>query len=289
MTGRTVSRQSIRVLVILASAAASLCLAGCAANRPPEVGTPRAPESGYPIVLTEDLARRQATLAAWQKVLKDQAIKSTENPDLLPVTATIRSLPAVASGQLALPVVGKSTPATAEEMRESLRRFMTAAGPLICQDSSQLTLIDEGTNADGTIYANYTQKPFRYRLGGDFGKVRVDFTKDRRLVNLTSSCLPNLEQTQRDIQTLRPDPTVTPERITEILKGKPLTDPRGATTTINSATDFTISEPLIVVRETGGSPAGLEFRLAWEIKLNAGFSVFVDAIDNSILPPATSS
>jgi hypothetical protein len=272
------------MLGLLTCAVACLTLAGCAANRPPEVNTPRGPETGYPIILTEDLARRQAALAAWQKVLHDQSISSVENPELLPVTATIRGLPPQVNGQLALPPIGKNNPATNEELRESLRRFMSTAGPLVCQDADQLTLIDQGTNADGTVYANYTQRPFRYRLGGDFGKVRVEFTKNRRLLNLTSSCLPDLDQTQRDIQTLRPDPTITPERIAEILKGRPLSGPNGASVTISSPADFTLAEPQIVVRETAASPAALEFRLAWEIKLNAGFSVFVDAIDNTIIP-----
>jgi hypothetical protein len=277
------------MLTLLMSAAACLTFAGCAANRPPGVNTPRGPETGYPIILTEDLARRQAALAAWQKVLHDQSISSVENPELVPVTSTIRTLPPQINGQLALPSIGKNNPATNEELRESLRRFMSTAGPLVCEDPAQLTLIDQGTNGDGTVYANYTQRPFRYRLGGDFGKVRVDFDRNRRLVNLTSSCLPDLDQTQRDIQTLRPDPTITPERIAELLKGRPLTGPNGTTATVNSPADFTIAEPLIVVRDTGGSPAALEFRLAWEIKLNAGFSVFIDAIDNTILPAQNAS
>lgn len=285
MSVKANSAKLMRLPLALACVVMTLSFAGCAANRPPEVNTPRGPEPGYPIVVTEDLARRQAALAAWQKVLQEQAVGSVENPELMPVTATIRALPPQINGQLALPAIGKSNPATNEELRESLRRFMAAAGPLICEDNSQLTLVDQGTNADGTAYANYSQRPFRYRLRGDFGKVRVDFTQARRLINLTSSCLPNLDETQRDIQTLRPDPTITPERIAEILKGHPLPGPNGSTATVGSPADFTIAEPLIVVRDPGRSPAALEFRLAWEIKLAAGFSVYVDAIDNTILPP----
>jgi hypothetical protein len=274
---RTFSRRGALLFAL------ALLLPGCAATRPPDVTTPRSPDSGYPIVINDDLSRREASLAAWRNLVGPAAAGAAQNPELLPITATIQKLPEIPAGALTLPAVGKTSSPSEEEMRESVRRFLNSAGSLVCGDLDQLTLVQRVDEADGTHAAIYEQRPFRYRLRGNYGSVRIGFANDRRIVQLVSSCLPELNDAQRDIQTLRPDPSFTPAKIASILIGHTFTTPSGAVS-VASKDDFTLTEPVLVVRETETAPRALEVRLAWEVTLKNGSPVYVDAIDGSLLP-----
>ncbi|MEO6390865.1 MAG: hypothetical protein ABIP75_03375 [Pyrinomonadaceae bacterium] len=261
-------------------------LAACATARPPDVTTPRPAENVYPIVVNEDLARRETAMAAWRNLMKNQQIVDQANPDLYPVTSTLQRLPVLPGNGLTLPPIGKKPEMSEEETRESLRRFLAATGPLICADQSQLTLVKRNDDPDGTKSALYEQRPFRYSLRGGFGQVLIQFTDGRQVRQLSSTCLPDLDDTQRDLQSLRPDPTITPDKLATTLLGKTFTAPGGSgpSVTIANKDDFTLGEPIILVRRTDSSPSALEFRLAWEVMLKAGFPVYVDAIDGTVLP-----
>jgi hypothetical protein len=261
-----------------------LFVGACATTRPPDVTSPRSTESAYPILVNEDLGRRQAALAAWQNLLQNQHLPATADPELLPITSTLQSLPNSPATGLTLPRVGRSDTKTEEEMRESLRRFLASAGQLLCSDQDQLTLVKRDDYADGTKAALYEQRPFRYALRGGFGQVKIQFTDQGSVRQLSSTCLPDLDNIQRDIQGLRADPTVTPDKIAAILQGHPINSPDGSTSaTVTSTNDFTLLEPVVLVRKTQTTPQALEFRLVWEVALKAGFPVYVDTVDSSIL------
>lgn len=280
------TRQVLRWAGTSAVLSVAFALSACAAARAPDVTTPRPAENVYPVVINEDLARRETAMAAWRNLLKNQQIDAQANPDLYPVTSTLQSLPVLPGSGLVLPPIGKKPEMSEEETRESLRRFLTSTGPLICADQSQLTLVKRNDLADGTKSALYEQRPFRYSLRGGFGQVTVAFTAARQVQQLSSTCLPDLDDTQRELQSLRPDPTITPDKLAATLLGKTFTAPGGTSpsVTIANKDDFVLGEPIILVRRTDSSPSALEFRLAWEVMLKAGFPVYVDAIDGTVLP-----
>ena len=162
---------------------------GCAANPSPDATGPRSGDAAYPNLLTDENGeRREAALAAWAGFTRDQGILNAPAPELHPVTATVRSIPVFPQSSLSLPRIGDSAPMNEEEMREALRRFINYAGPLLCSEPQQLSLVERVDGADGVKEARYEQRPFRYGLRGGFGELRIGFTADRRIVRLSSTC-----------------------------------------------------------------------------------------------------
>ena len=94
-----------------------------------------------------------------------------------------------------------------DETREALRRFINDWRVLIGSNPSQLSLIERVDRPDGTKIALYEQRPFRYPLRGDFGKLQIHFTGNRRLLNLTSSCIPDAERLQSALAGVTPSLT----------------------------------------------------------------------------------
>src|SRR4030095_12735739 len=123
-------------------------------------------------------------------------------PQLQPVTGTILSLPAQVSGFLYLPKVGAAATMNEEETRESLRRFIKEWQELMGSDPAKLSLIERTDQPDGTKLASYEQRPFRYPIRGNYGKLQIRFTSDRRVPNFTSSCIPDTERIQTSLSGL---------------------------------------------------------------------------------------
>lgn len=270
-----------------------LCLAvvmwtcACAAAPAPDPAGPRPNEPPYPVLLVEDDDRRAGVLAEWTTLTRDQGIMNAPAPELQPVTATVRSLPALPV-PLYLPKVGEATPMTEEETRESLRRFIGYASELIGAEPRQLSLTLRTDLADGTKKAEYRQRPFqRYALRGGYGALEISFAADRRILQITSTCVPGVDQLQRAGAGIRP--AVTADNAPQRLVGQTFsyTDASGAqqTRTVNQGDEITAQELVVYPRPRAGDPAALEFHLAWEMLVGPQpkLLVYLDAITGEVI------
>lgn len=283
-------------LALIAALASLLC--ACAATPAPNAGGPNPNAPPYPVLLTDEEGnRREAVLAAWYVLAHAQGIANAPRPDLQPVTATLRSLPALPS-PLYLPKVGTSLPMTEEETREALRRFINSNKILLGIDPPQLSLVQRVNAADGTLIARYEQRPFRYPFRNGFGHLEITFTPDRRILNITSTAIPE-DRLRSEIDRLRaagitPRPELaTPELVIKSLRGRTFTytDANGREATY-TLTDQNVIKPLEFVvypkLRQGASPA-LEFHLSWEIAITGApvRTLYLDAITDEIVAAST--
>ena len=266
---------------------------GCAAATPPDPAGPRANEPPYPVLLVEDADRRETALAEWRTLTRDQGIMDAPAPELRPVTATVRSIPEL-SAPLYLPKVGEGTPMTEEETRESLRRFIEAASNLIGAEPRQLSLVLRTDVADGTKKAQYRQRPFRtYPLRGDYGVLEISFAPDRRILQMTSTCIPAVDQLQRAGAGIRPHVTV--DQVPQRIAGQTLTytDQGGnrQTYTVTTADEITVRELVIYPRPRASDHDVLEFHLAWEALVGGEPRrfVYLDAVTGEVIATVQSS
>ena len=209
----------LRFVIILFVSA--LVFSSCAALQPPNVTGPGGKTSLYPILLIEDARRQEATLAALNRLGHLSGKSNGARPQLQPVTGTILGLPSQASGSLVLPKVGAAATMNEEETRESLRRFIRDWQELIGSDPAKLSLIERTDLPDGTKLASYQQRPFRYPIRGNYGKLQINFTSDRRVLNLTSSCIPDADRIQSAFSALNVRPRS--EETLQRLRAKGLT------------------------------------------------------------------
>ncbi|HEV7746058.1 MAG TPA: hypothetical protein VGO56_13750 [Pyrinomonadaceae bacterium] len=259
----------------------ALLLSACAALQPPSATGPRGSESNYPVLLIEDTQRKEATLAALNR-LGQSTQSSGSEPQLQQVTGTILSLPANASGALYLPKLGAAATMTEEETRESLRRFIRVWQELIGSDPAKLSLIERTDQPDGSKLAAYEQRPFRYPIRGNYGKLQIVFTNDRRVVNLSSTCIPDADRIQSSLSALNTRPKAE-DAIQQLrTKGLVYLDANGneQTFTIGTSTNISARQMTIYVLPAKNRPEALEFHLAWEIELtNAPVKLaYVDAL-----------
>lgn len=260
---------------------------GCAASPPPNPAGPRSNEPPYPVLMVEDEERRETALGDWATLTRDQGMMNAPAPDLQPVTATIRSIPTTLSAPLYLPKVGEGTPMTEEETRESLRRFIVFARNLIGAEPRQLSLVLRTDLADGTKKAEYRQRPFRLPIRGDYGVLEITFRADRRILQVTSTCIPEVDQLQRAGAGIRP--VVTADKVPEHLLGKTFTytDAGGTlqTYTITSGDSITTRELVVYPHPRAADPSVLEFHLAWEVLVgsNPVRVVYLDAITDQVI------
>lgn len=258
-----------REFTIVAAMAGLLMLSACAALQPPSATGPRGVDQLYPIRLTEDSQRREANAAALHRLAQSTGSIGTTQPQLQPVTSTIFSLPDRASGALQLPKVGAGAVMNEEEIRESLRRFIRQWQELIGSDPAKLSLVERIDNPDGSKVANYEQRPFRYPIRGNYGKLQIQFTSDRRVLNLTSSCIPDAERIQSSFSALglRPRAEETIKQLRE--KGLTYSDAAGnkSTFTITPTTEIIPRGMTIYVLPSTKTPDTLELHLAWEMEL----------------------
>ena len=203
----------------------------CAALQPPGTSGPVPSGPPYPATITGESQRTETGLLELNRILRRGGSGTSDEDYLQPVTATIRRLPGDLGGTLYLPKVGSNAEMNEEETREALRRFINDWRVLIGSNPSQLSLIERTDNPDRTKVALYEQRVFRYPLRGDFGKLQITFTGDRRLLNLTSSCIPDAERLQATLASLTPQLSAEDAVKTISEKGATYTDALGNTQT----------------------------------------------------------
>ena len=260
-----------------------LCSA-CAALQTPGAA-PRL-DQVYPVVLTDESQRRDEAIAAFQRLERtDKAAAAMVQ--LQPVTATVMSLPATGPEALYLPKVGSGSTMSDEETRESLRRFIRDSQDLIGSDPSKLSLVDIASQPNGTRVATYEQRPFRFPIRGNYGKLRITFTSDRKIVDLSSTCIPDADRIQSDLSAL--NVKIKAEDAVQQLHSQGLTypDARGNKTTFNvpATVEITPQGLTVYVLPSATKPNALEFHLAWEMEFtNAPFKfAYVDAVNGEIV------
>jgi hypothetical protein len=275
----------LRIAFLLALAA---CFSACAERPAPNATGPRSNEVPYPVLMTDTADRREAALTAWTKLTNDQGISNAPVPEFQPVTATIRSLPTFTGTPLYLPKVGEGVTLSEEETREALRRFITSASALLGAEPQQLSLTQRADLADGTKKARYEQRPFRYSLRNDYGVLEITFTPDRRIIQISSTCIPEIEQLQRSGTGIRPRWTA--DKVPEQILGQTFTYTDASrnqqTLTIAKGEEITVRELVVYPIPRMSDPAVLEFHLAWEITVGRQpnpLTIYLDAVTDEII------
>lgn len=266
----------------------SILAGACAAKNPANPGAPRANEPPYPVLMTEATERRAAALTAWTNFATEQGITNPPVPELQPITATIRSLPPALSVPLHLPKVGAGATMNDEETRESLRRFIASVSALIGAEPQQLSLVQQTKLADGTQQVRYEQRPFLYPLRGDYGVLEITFTPDRRVTQMTSTCIPDIDQLRRSATGIRP--TTTADKVPDLIMGKTFTytDSAGNQQTLTVAREEAVTVRDLVIYPTPRATDAdvLEFHLAWEVAVGSGANqrlVYFDAVEENMV------
>lgn len=274
-----------RIALLLALA---VCLSACATQPAPNANGPRPNEPPYPVLMTDTAERREAALTAWAKFTTEQGIKDAPQPELQPVTATIRSLPQLTGTPLYLPKVGEGATMSEEETRESLRRFIMSMGGFIGAEPQQLSLVQRTDLADGTKKARYEQRPFLYALRGDYGALEITFAPDRRIIQITSTSIPEVDQLRRAGAGTRPH--LTADKVPERIIGHTFTyvDANGnhQTLTIDKSDTITVRELVIYPLPRVTDPSVLEFHLAWEITVGRAanpVTIYLDAVTDELI------
>lgn len=276
--------QGRKTILLLAFA---LGAGGCAPLQPPGVTVPRGNEAIYPVRFTEDSQRREGAILALNQLTQSTGTSGTFAPHLQPITATIESLPADPTRPLELPKVGVGGTMNEEETRESLRRFLLASRELIGADPAKLSLVERVDQPDGTKLAIYEQRPFRYPIRGNYGRLQIRFTADRRIIDLSSTCIPQADRIQTLLAAV--SPVVKAEDAVKKLRenGVMYTDANknASNLKIPTANDVTPQGLVTYILPSKTRPDTLEFHIAWEIQLvNAPIkTVYVDAINGETL------
>lgn len=281
--------------IALISALLSFVCACAAASRPPSATGPNPNAPPYPVLLIDEEGnRQQAALTAWAGLTRSQGQINAPEPELQPVTSTIRSLPQL-SAPLYLPKVGEGATMNEEETREALRRFVNSNHELLGIDPQQLSLVLRTDVADGTKRARYEQRPFRYPFRNGFGIVEIAFTSDRRILELTSTAIPEIDRMRLEIERLRTAgittraELATAQLVIKSLTGRTITytDAGGQASsyTLTAQNRIIPRELVIFPQLRQGKPPALEFHLAWEITIEGApvRTIYLDAFTNEII------
>jgi hypothetical protein len=283
-TQTATNRHLIALLIVIMAFATG----ACAALQPTDATGPRSNVPPYPIGLADPGARLEEASVAWYQMSQHYGLAKTE-ADLNPFTGTVESLPANA-GPIALPKVGSEAEPNEEQIRESLRRFIVEWRQLIGADPNQLSLVERTDEPSGVKLARYEQRPFRYPLRGDFGKLVIRFRPDRQVVSLSSTCIPNAERLQSPLAGLTAK--ISADQALDHIKRQPVvaTDASGRQQTFTVPANATLKTPELVVyaRPAAEQGDGLQLYLAWEIQLTNGpvKTVYLDAISDQVLAVA---
>ena len=263
------------------------------AARPAGAERPRGNEPPRFALLAASDERRTAALANWKAVVGEQAANASPAPELRPVTETLAALPAGLRDfpRLPLVVAGDEKNRTEEETRESLRRFLSTAAPLLGIDLKHVSLVEisDAPAAGGSRRALYRHNPFAYPLRNGYGAVEVTFTPDLRVVGLSSTAVPDAERLGRTLAAV-PKP-ITAAQAAAALANRAVTyaDRSGAQQT------RTLSQPepaaarqlaVFPVRRDAADAAALELHVAWEVVVNSPeppLVVYVDAATGEVL------
>jgi hypothetical protein len=273
--------------------ASALFACACASlSRPPEAGRPRAAGPPYPVILGASEERRDRALAAWTTLADASGARPLSEPELQPVTATLRALPSTTpAASLRLPKVGGEGAAqTEEELREALRRFIADAAPLLGVVPAELSLVERTDNADSTRRALYRQRPFLYPLRGGYGVLEINFTPDLRVNAINSTAIPDTERLRRALANVRTQLTLlTAKEAALRLAGRTVAYRDGAgaeqTLSIPSGEEVSVREMVVYPLRSADDPNSLALHLAWEASVGrtSPLLVYVDAVTGDTL------
>ena len=269
----------------------ALLLAACgAATKPPETGRPRAGGAPYPVVLAASEERRQGAIAAWATIAGAQATPAP-TPELRPVTATLVSLPPNLAAPVRMPkvVIQDENELSEEEIRESLRRFIATAAPLLGVSTGELSLVavTEVVGSNNVRRALYRQNPFLHPLRNGYGDVTVTFTDDLRVTGLSSTAVPEAERLRRALAAVALGlPAFDPATLTN--RAVTYTDRAGArqTRTLSQSDAATVRQLVVYPLRRDADPSTLELHVAWETAAGTAASplyVYVDAVTGEVL------
>lgn len=275
----------VKYKIVLALTIAIATLTSCGMMQPPDAAGPANTGSLYPILMTEDNERMEATAIALMRLASSNGSVSAAR--LQPVTGTILSLPPRPSTPLYLSKLGAGAVMTEEETRESLRRFIVQWQELIGSDPTKLSLVERTDQPDGSKIAAYEQRPFRYPIRGAYGKLQIKFGADRRIIDITSSSIPDAERIQTALSALtlklKAEDAVAQVRA----KGPTYFDVGGnkQTLTVSQSNQITALGLTTYVLPARGRADTLEFHLAWELELSNSPVKFayVDAVTGDVI------
>jgi len=268
----------------------ALMSGACAALRPTDTAGPRTDVRLYPVALVDSAARLEEASLAWYQISQHYGLQRRTEAHLDPYTATLQSIPPEFATSIQLPKVGDDPQQTEEQTRESLRRFIAEWQRLIGASPQELSLVERTDDATGTKLARYEQRPFRYPLRGAFGKLEIRFRNDRRLVSLSSNCLPDAERLQAALNQVSPE--VTGEEAVTRVKSQPITVSSANGQQTITLPDNAVLDPrqlvIYALPPPGQSPdqsGGLELHLAWEINVTNGpiKTIYFDAVSSQVI------
>ena len=278
--------QNSRHLIALLVTIAAFAMGACAALQPPDAGGPRSNMPPYPLGLADPAARLEEASVAWYQMSQHYGLADRTEANLNPLTGTIESLPAGA-GTIVLPKVGGQPEQTEEQIRESLRRFIVEWRQLIGADPDQLSLVERTDEPSGVKLARYEQRPFRYPLRGDFGKLLIRFRPDRQVVSISSNCIPNADRLQGPLAGLTP--RINADQAMDHIRRQPVvtTGASGQQQTFTIPSNATVNarELVVYARPATDQSGGLQLYLAWEIEISNGpmKTVYLDAVSDQVL------
>lgn len=280
---------NIRCLIALLIISTAFATGACATLQPTDATGPRSNIPPYPIGLADPAARLEEASVAWYQMSQHYGLTGKTEANLNPFTGTIASLPANA-GPIALPKVGSEPEQNEEQIRESLRRFIVEWRQLIGADPNQLSLVERTDEPSGVKLARYEQRPFRYPLRGEFGKLVIRFRADRQVVSVSSTCIPNAERLQGPLAGLTPK--INADQAVDHVKRQPVvtTDANGQQQTFTFPANAVVAarELVVYARPAAEQDGGLQLYLAWEIAVTNGpvKTVYLDAISDQVLAVA---
>ena len=265
----------------------SLVSSACAAFRATDTGGPRADVRLYPVALVDPASRLEEASLAWYQISQNYGLQNRTEANLDPYTATLQSVPPEVAATIQLPKVGDNPQQqTEEQIRESLRRFIAEWQRLLGARPEELSLVERTDDAAGAKLARYEQRPFRYPLRGGYGNLTIRFRNDRRLVSLSSNCLPNAERLQAALNQVNPQ--ITGEEAVTRVKAQPITvsSTTGQQTITLPANAVLDPRQLVVYAlPSPGQSSGLELHLAWEINVTNGpiKTIYFDAVSSQVI------
>lgn len=294
----TPSKRNFQLVLKTLTLALSLISSACAAaTLPVDTGAPRAEEAPYPVVLAPNDERREKALANWGALTTSEPAAAVA-PELRPVTATVEGIPAELGAPLRLPkVIMDSSGNTDEEQRESLRRFISSAAPLLGIEPRELSLIsitDAGVEA-GARRATYRQRPFPHPLRNGFGTIEITFTPDLRVVALSSTAIPDAERLRRALVAV--NVRLDERQAIEALLNKPLATPITAASATGgvqqqartlTSTEGVAARQLVVFPIQTDDETTIRLHIAWEIDAGTPdrLLAYVDAVTGELLGTA---
>ena len=222
------------------------------------------------------------------------ACTSSTAPELRPVTATISALPTGldAPPRMPLVVISDAKTQTEEETRESLRRFIQTAAPLLGVEPRELSLVEVTDARNGARTARYRQNAFQYPLRNGYGEVSITFTQDLRVLALSSTAVPDAERLRRSLAAVAQglpafDANALVNRVVTY------TDRGGArqTRTLGPADALNARQLVVYPVRRDVDPSTLELHVAWEAAPGgeSTFFVYVDAVTGEVLGAAEES